>query len=134
MAAVEAAGAGALTVLAALVLAAAAWFGAGVVLQPLKRAAPARETNAITVLFIKIEAVFCKFTWRFANAFFVKIGIARNEIREIITPPERSSAWLEHLLWEQDVAGSNPVAPTIFTGRNPMFLSLARIQLRESVG
>src|SRR5688572_32572056 len=26
----------------------------------------------------------------------------------------RSSAWLEHLHWEQDVAGSNPVAPTIF--------------------
>ena len=32
---------------------------------------------------------------------------------------ERSSAWLEHLLWEQDVAGSNPVAPTIFQGKAP---------------
>ncbi len=27
---------------------------------------------------------------------------------------ERSSAWLEHLVWDQDVAGSNPVAPTTF--------------------
>ena len=27
--------------------------------------------------------------------------------------PERSSAWLERQLWELDVAGSNPVVPTI---------------------
>ena len=42
--------------------------------------------------------------------------------------PERSSAWLERLLWEQEVAGSNPVVPTnpkkarhrraFFVGRN----------------
>src|SRR2546426_6749037 len=30
---------------------------------------------------------------------------------------ERSSAWLEHLVWDQDVAGSNPVAPTTFLFR-----------------
>jgi hypothetical protein len=29
---------------------------------------------------------------------------------------ERSSAWLERQLWELDVAGSNPVAPTILSG------------------
>ncbi len=25
----------------------------------------------------------------------------------------RSSAWLERLVWDQEVAGSNPVAPTV---------------------
>jgi hypothetical protein len=27
--------------------------------------------------------------------------------------PGCSSAWLERLLWEQEVAGSNPVTPTL---------------------
>ena len=32
---------------------------------------------------------------------------------------ERSSAWLERQLWELDVAGSNPVAPTILPNESP---------------
>ena len=26
-----------------------------------------------------------------------------------------SSAWLEHLVWDQEVAGSNPVTPTVLS-------------------
>ena len=37
------------------------------------------------------------------------------------------SAWLEHLLWEQGVAGSNPVTPTIF-----MFISAGVVQWQNT--
>ena len=38
---------------------------------------------------------------------------------------ERSSAWLEHLVWDQDVAGSNPVAPTISPIANFLFFQFS---------
>src|SRR5262249_55112076 len=31
-----------------------------------------------------------------------------------ISPTGRSSAWLERVVWDHEVAGSNPVAPTVF--------------------
>src|SRR5436190_23171953 len=47
--------------------------------------------------------------------------IADTHEREDIARPEseRSSARLEHLVWDQDVAGSNPVAPTILWTPKP---------------
>jgi hypothetical protein len=35
---------------------------------------------------------------------------------------ERSSAWLERVVWVHEVAGSNPVAPTIFSAGRFWFI------------
>ena len=42
-----------------------------------------------------------------------KVGIT-NGAFSFGSGPERSSAWLERVVWVHEVAGSNPVAPTIY--------------------
>src|SRR5690242_4588672 len=37
-----------------------------------------------------------------------------------------SAAWLARLLWEQEVAGSNPAIPTVIAGRRPSLRALGR--------
>ena len=38
--------------------------------------------------------------------------IARELVRGRLKPSGCGSAWLERLVWDQEVAGSNPVTPT----------------------
>src|SRR6266568_3872509 len=48
------------------------------------------------------------------NPVGVKIIAAVENPAIIRVQSERSSAWLERVVWVHEVAGSNPVAPTIF--------------------
>jgi iron complex transport system substrate-binding protein len=43
-----------------------------------------------------------------------------------------SSAWLERLVWDQEVAGSNPVTPIEATVRLKMNLAAQRLQSPDS--
>ena len=93
----------------------------------------------------------------YGDKFFVKINYTTNEHKEEkagvglaglieFLHPGCSSAWLERLLWEQEVTGSNPVTPKSYCPRSsvfaakrsgalrtnpPRFLAEDRIELRE---
>jgi hypothetical protein len=49
------------------------------------------------------------------------------------SPAECSSAWLEHLLWEQGVAGSNPVTPTSIHEQPVVSVAMGRFSLGTNV-
>jgi hypothetical protein len=48
--------------------------------------------------------------WSIQSEWSCTVAVSCNDW----TASERSSAWLERVVWVHEVAGSNPVAPTIF--------------------
>ena len=44
------------------------------------------------------------------------VAVRKQQITKRQTPPGCGSAWLERLVWDQEVAGSNPVTPTYRAG------------------
>src|SRR4051812_16897283 len=90
--------------------------------MPVRGIAPGRSFKN-DVVAPESRAELCRVHSRKAQSAFQADYVRAETLRKALrrrsntwifhSASERSSAWLEHLLWEQDVAGSNPVAPTI---------------------
>ena len=56
------------------------------------------------------------------------------ENKQVFSDPGCGSAWLEHLVWDQGVAGSNPVTPMRNLGFVFIFQKISTKLLTNDVG
>ena len=66
--------------------------------------------NRINTGIEKIEKIIKKLL-TFILSYYIILLVSRRK-RQIKQPSGCGSAWLERLVWDQEVAGSNPVTPT----------------------